>query len=262
MSKRRKALHGVMEQLEKEVEDGHVNEGAHVRLCKRLKKAFNASGDKRKHIKEYLLETLTDDPIASMSVPVGYRDIMEDPDFLQELVKKKGADCTDGKVPDQWWSDLLSGLLPDWMLDQIADTDFLVGSRGIVGVLLAADIDALPHLEAHLDASDVEASALFSLTNPEEGWEEGFPDTQDMLTADARFVRWLLKKPNIYSEEDKKKLQEWAFDYSTPSIHQDAGWREAMGLRTMMDVMSCVVSRALGKTFHEAREMVLEKYPD
>ncbi len=144
MSKRRKALHGVMEQLEKEVADGHVNEGAHVRLCKRLKKAFNASGDKRKHIKEYLLEALTDDPIASMSVPVSYRDIMEDPDFLQELVKKKGEDTADGKVPDEWWRDLLSGLLPDWMLDQIADTDFLVGSRGIVGVLLAADIDALP----------------------------------------------------------------------------------------------------------------------
>lgn len=262
MSKRRKALHGVMEQLEKEVADGHVNEGAHVRLCKRLKKAFNASGDKRKHIKEYLLEALTDDPIASMSVPVGYRDIMEDPDFLQELVKKKGEDTADGKVPDEWWRDLLSGLLPDWMLDQIADTDFLVGSRGIVGVLLAADIDALPHLEAHLDACDVEASALFSLTDPEGGLAECYPDTQDMLTADARLVRWLLKKPNIYSEEDKKKLQEWAFDYSTPSIHQDAGWREAMGLRHMTDVISCVVSRALGKSYEEALAMSLAKYTD
>lgn len=262
MSKRRKALHGVMEQLDQEVADGHVNEGAHLRLCKRLKRAFDAAPNKLKHIKSYLLEVMTDDPIAAISVPLKYRHcILESPEFLSSLLdlkrKESGSTADDiAPIPAHWWGDLLTGVAPDWIFMQLHDRDFLLLARGIVGILLATDDEALPHVEAHLDGLGVKPSALFALAVPEGGTEGVDPEVTHVLEADARFVRWLLKD-ETYTEDEQKQLREHAFDFSDPDVHRDASWLKAMGLRDTMDVMACVVSRALGRTFHEARERAI-----
>ena len=252
-----------MEQLEKEVEDGHMNEGAHLRLSKRLRRVFLATPGKRKHIRSYLLEVLTEDPIAAMSVPMKYRTILESPEFLGELFRAKRTALNEASttyvatIPDVWWEDLLSGVVPEWIFDSLEDVDFLIHARGIVGILLATDDEVLPHIEKHLDRQSIKPSVLFALKNPE-GYHDGAPDVSHMLNADARFIRWLLKD-TAYSEADRAQLQEWAFEYSDPETHKDATWREALGLRHMMDVMSCVLSCALGKSFAEAREMALLK---
>jgi hypothetical protein len=199
MSKRRKALHGVMKQLDSEVAEGHLNEGAHLRLCNRLKRAFDATSGKRKHIESYLFETLEDDPIATMSVPLKYRTIIECPTFLATLLERKRAACTGGTIPDVWWEDLLAGIASDWIFDDLADRDFLSHARGVVSVLLVTDGEVLAHLEKHLTKLGTKPSALFAL-KPIEGYEEGWPDVSHALNADARFIRWLLKDDG-YPEE-------------------------------------------------------------
>jgi hypothetical protein len=260
MSKRRKALHGVLEQLTTEVEGGHVNEGAHVRLSKKLKAAFCATPSKRKHIRSYLREVLTDDPIAAISVPIKYRTILEGPEFLASLFRRKREELDEPTIPDTWWEDLLSGVAPEWIFEQLEDVDFLQHARGIVGVLIATDDEVLPHLEKHLDRMKIKPSALISVKNPE-GYGEGWPEATHLFNADCRIIKWILKD-DAYSEEDRKQLMEWSFDHSDPDMHRDPSWREALGLRGLMDVMSCVISRALGKSFAEAREMAMAKYGD
>ena len=268
MSKRRKALHGVMSQLEQEVEQGNANSGALVRVSKKLKLAFNATSDKQRHIRAYLQEVLVDDPLAAMSVPVKYRhDILECPNFLARLfrAKRKAANAgTDDfvPIPDLWWADFLAGTVCEWIFDDdnLDDPEFLSHARGVVGILVATDDETLPHMEKHLDRLGVAPSKLFATKNPE-GYSEGLPETHHVLNADCRMIRWLLKDP-AYSEADRAQLKEWAFDYSEPEAHRDPSWREAMGLRNIVDVMSCVISRSLGKSFAEAREMAIAKYKD
>lgn len=260
MSKRRKALHGVMVQLDQEVADGHLNEGAHLRLCNRLKRAFDATSGKRKHIESYLLETLEEDPIATMSVPIKYRTIIECPMFLTALFERKRAACKDGKIPTIWWEDLLAGIVTEWLFDNLEDREFLSHARGVVGILLATDNEVLPHLEKHLDKIGMKPSLLFAL-KPIADYEEGWPDVTHALNADARFIRWLLKDDG-YSEEDKAQLLEWAFEYADKDAHLDDSWLEAMGLRNIVEVMSCLVSHTLGKTFAQAREMIYAKRVD
>jgi len=256
-----------MSQLQKEAEDGNVNTGALVRVSKKLKLAFNATSDKERHIKAYLQEVLVDDPLAAMSIPVKYRhDILECPNFLAQLFRAKrkalNVSVHDGKIPDLWWADFLGGTVCEWFFDDdnLDDPEFLSHARGVVGILIATDDDALPHIETHLDQLKVAPSKLFAIKNPE-GYARGLPETRDILNADCRIIRWLLKD-KAYSEADRKQLKEWSFDYSEPDVHRDESWRTAMGFRHMVDVMSCVVSRALGKSFEEALAMSIAKHSD
>jgi len=256
MSKRKTVLHEVMEQLDKEVEEGNLNEGAHLRLCKRLKTAFDEAPTRRKHIKSYLLDTLLDDPIAALSVPVKYRSILDCPKFLTALfdAKRKESD----PISEVWWADLLEGLVPAWVFDHLDDNDFLCNVRGVVGILLATDDDTLVPLEKHLDKHKITPTKLFAL-EPTQGYAEFWPNVSHVLGADARFIRWLLADDG-YSEAEKKQLREYAFDHSEHSAHTDEGWRAAMGFGDMIQVVSCVTNRALGKSFEEARAMALAKY--
>lgn len=267
MSKRSKALHGVMSQLQKEAEDGNVNTGALVRVSKKLKTAFNATSDKQQHIRAYLQEVLVDDPLGGMSIPVKYRhDILECPSFLAQLFRAKrkaiNVSVHDGQIPDIWWADFLTGAVCEWFFDDdnLSDPEFLSHARAVVGILIATEDDALPHMEKHLDRLGVAPSKLFAIKNPE-GYESGAPETHDILNADCRIIRWLLKD-KAYSEADRKQLKEWSFDYSEPEVHKDESWRAALGFRHITDVMSCVLSRALGKSFEEALAMSIAKYPD
>lgn len=135
MSKRRKALHAIMEQLEEEVEAGNVNEGAHLRLCKRLKRAYDAPSCRMEHIRSYLLDVLKSDPISAVSVPLKYRYFtLELPAFLAALFRAKreelnkslaGDDLAEDykEIPASWWEEFLMGAAPEWMFANMDDRD-------------------------------------------------------------------------------------------------------------------------------------------
>ena len=115
-TKGKRALHRAMEQLDREVEQGNANEGAHVRLAKRLKAVHDATPDpKERHIREYLLEQLVDHPIASMTTPAKYGDLIEDPDFLRQLLHRKRKE--EKPIPVRWWAELMDGMLVEWYFD-------------------------------------------------------------------------------------------------------------------------------------------------
>ena len=264
MSKRRAALHAVMEQLETEVEAGNVNEGAHLRLCKRLKRAYDAPSCRMEHIRSYLIDVLKSDPISAASVPMKYRYFtLELPAFLAALFRAKRTELnkdsgTDDykEIPASWWEEFLMGAAPEWMFANMNDRDFLLNARAFLGILIATDDDSLCHVEAHLDRLKVKPSALFPVAAPDADSGREDLGVSHMLDADPRFVRWLLKD-EAYTEDEREQLRAQAFDFSTPDVHDDAGWREALGLRNIDEVRSCVAVCALGSTFREARERVI-----
>ena len=256
-SKRKRALHSAMTQLETEVEQGHVNEGAHVRLSQRLKTAHDATPDeKTRHIRQYLHESILEDPFGgTMSIPCKYRWMIEDQAFLRRLIHAKR---NKGGVPikNAWWTDLMDGMLPEWMLHRSDDHALRSIFRSITITLLRVRWHTLAHVETHLSKLNLVPADLFPL-DPPENTEDYWATVWQAIEADARFVRWLLKGKDKggYSPAHRARLREYAFDHADAMARKDPEWLKALGLRNIMEYMGCEVNRMLGSSFVDARAM-------
>ena len=254
-SKRKRALQNALTQLEREVEEGHVNEGAHVRLSKCLKSAHDATPDDRTmHVRTFLIDMLVEDPFGAMSVPSKDRHIIEDEAFLRQLIHKKRKG---GKqIKSNWWECLLDGLLPEWMLENPDDQAIRSIFRSIAITLLRVRWHTLVPLEEHLDKLKIVPAELFFLDPPEDD-EDCFGSVWQALSADARFVRWLLKgkEKGGYSPAHRARLREYAFDHADKMARDDPEWLKALGLRNIMEYMGCELNRMMGSSFADARAM-------
>lgn len=254
-----------MSQLDHEVANGNLNEGAHLRMCKHLKDVYDAhTNGKNRHIQKYLTAMLVDNPLGSKHVPCNYRHIMQDHKFLWQLLcakrKKSGAPVT-----DKWWDDFMEGFVPEWMLQDTGDDVVMGIVRMSILVMLNAHWNTIEVIERRLNKLGMVPATLFPLNRPrpvnigDEAAEEGFElDVWYALASDARFVRWLLKDSDTgYSHEDAIQLREYAFEMADKATTRDEGWQRTLGLRNLHDVVHVELSRMLGHSFEEAREMAL-----
>lgn len=254
-SKRKRALHSAMTQLETEVEQGHVNEGAHVRLSQCLKTAHDATPDgKTRHVRAYLIDALVDNPFAAINVPLQHRWLIENQAFLRRLIQAKRKE--EVPIKDDWWADLMEGLLPEWMVEKSDDQSLRSICRATVITLLRVRWHTLSPLEAHLNKLKVVPSELFPLDPPEDTTDY-YATVWDAVEDDARFVRWLLKGKDKggYSPAQRARLREYAFDHADAMARKDPEWLKALGLRNIMEYMGCELNRMLGKSFVDARAM-------
>ena len=247
-----RAFQKALTQLEKEVEEGHVNEGAQVRLSKCLKLAHDATPDDRtKHVRAFLVDMLVQAPISAMSVPLDDRHIIEDERLLRELIHAKRKD---GQEIRRLVGGPARGLCPR-MLEDPNDQGIRSIFRSIAITLLRVRWHTLAPLEAHLDKLKVVPAELFFLDLPADA-TDCWASVWHGLSADARFVRWLLKgkEKGGYSPAHRARLREFAFDHADKMARDDPEWLKALGLRNIMEYMGCELNRMLGKSFVEARD--------
>ena len=257
-------LANAMTQLESEVSKGNVNGGAHLRLCKRLKDVYDArTNSKNTHIRKYLITMLVDDPSASWSVPIDYRDLLTDPVFLRQLLHTKRKQ--DGAPIDaQWCDDFMEGYLPPFYVEDAEDEKLMSLGRLSVLAMLCTRWNTIEMVERRLDKLGIVPVDLF----PVEGDcpEEASDDPRDnlhvwyALASDPRFIRWLLKDSDkSYTKENVLKLKEHAFNMGDKMATQDDGWMQALGVRDTHDLLTIKLNMMLGKSFEEAREMALSQ---
>lgn len=254
MSKRRRAIQDAMSALDEEVDKGGVNSGAHVRLSKCLKTVYDAeNAQKTKVIRGYLLEQLVNSPFDAISVPFKYKSIVENEAFLRELVRMKRREGT--PIPQDWWVDLMEGLLPNWMLESPDDKALRSIFRATVIVLLRVRWHTLEPLMAHLNKLGIAPSELFPVNDDDDDAE--WAHVWNALRADARLVRWLLKGKDKggYSRAHVSEIQQFSFDHADKMARDDPKWLRALGLQNIQEYMGCAVTRMLGQSFKEARAM-------
>jgi len=267
----KQSLHRVMAQLQTEAARGDVNTGAHVRIANRLKSAFDAH-DKRKDrcIQQYMIDCLVDDPFGAMSVPSQHRHLMEDPVFLRRLIHvKRKRDGT--PIEDKWWDDFMEGYLPEWLFFQPDDVVLQCIARTCTVMALSARWHVLEPIERRLNKLGIAPHKFFPIrdgpppplfpTGPDSEDEFGF-DVWNALNVEPRFLRWLLKPDADYSESERERLQERAFDVGDKASMRDEGFLRALGLRGPNDHFYTTVHRLIGKSFVEARACALEKLPN
>ena len=257
MDRRKRMLQDVMSTLEEEVEKGNVNEGAHLRLCKKLKRAHDAaSGAKRKHVEALFHEMFVDDPYLAEMIPLTYRHYMIDPHFLRMLITKKRKFSSDRKIPDRWWADLMQGVLPEWMF-QMQQPEMVSGCRGVIGLILETKRHTMEPLEKHLNKHNCVPSKLFpATTNPDDDVEAEGSEVWTVLRTDSRFLRWLLKEEHGYSPEEVMQLRKYALSYSNLKSFRDEMFLRAMGLKNGHDAMHLALNMAIGKDFAESLALV------
>ena len=267
----KQTLHRVMAQLQTEAEKGDVKTGAHVRIANRLKSAFDAH-DKRNdaYIQEYLIDCLVYDPFGAMSVPSQHRHLMEDPFFLRKLIHtKRKRDGT--PIDDKWWDDFMEGYLPEWMFFQSDDVVLQCIARTCTVMALGARWHVLEPIERRLNKLGIAPHKFFPIrdgpppslfpTGPDSEDEFGL-DVWNALDIEPRFLRWLLKPDADYSESERERLQERAFDKGDKASMRDERFLHALGLRGLADHLYATIHRLLGKSFAESRAIVLDKLPD
>jgi hypothetical protein len=264
-------LHRVMSQLQTEAEEGHVNSGAQVRIANRLKSAFEAH-EKRKDrcIREYLIDCIVDDPFGAMSVPSEHRHLMEDPNFLRRLIHTKRK--RDGApIEDKWWDDFMTGYLPEWMFNEPDDVVLQCIARTCTVMALDARWHVLEPIERRLNKLGIAPHKFFPIrdTRPPslfpvgpESQEEFGLDVWHALETEPRFLRWLLKPDAEYTNCERERLQEWAFDQGDKASYRDEGFLRALGLRGLADHLHASIHRVLGKSFVESRALVLDRLPN
>ena len=264
-------LQRTMSQLQTETEKGHVNTGAQVRIANRLKSAFEAhEKSKSLCIQEYLIDCFVDDPFGAMTVPSEHRHLMEDPTFLRKLIHAKRK--RDGvPIKNKWWDDFMEGYLPEWMFNDPKDLILQCIARTCIVMALSARWHVLDPIERRLNKLGIAPHELFPVcdarpptmfpTGPESEDEFGL-DVWHALETEPRFLRWLLKPDADYSESERERLQERAFDQGDKASTRDERFLHALGLRSMLDHLYATIHRLIGKSFAESRALVLDKLPD
>lgn len=276
MSKRKRALQNMMTQLEEEVENGHVNEGAHVRLSAALKKAHDATGDgsRTRHIREYLIDQVVQVPESISSVTVSAaNNLVNKPEFLERVIVERWRRSPDKGITDAWFDDLLRGVIEPGLFDT---GDLHCSARHAIYLVLETSLGfarndiLLSALMRHLNRYAPKPSEVFplgpsdrELREDDNGIDsEELPDVFGALSVNADFISWLLKPcrngctEHGYTYAEVERLRMFAFVYGLDRGPTSATWRCALGLRHMDDARACHRCVRNGYTFAQALALV------
>ena len=284
MSARKDAMQTVMAALDKEAEDGNVNNGAYVRLANALKAAHRTATNKRKrHVLKYLLEQAADYPESLSMVCHPYWRLTRRVHFLKRLIQAKKRNRTTA-IPVTWWDGLMEGLIDENVFDN--GDEHCSGRYDIFRIVQLCGShegwdDATMALERRLNKIAPIPSEVFPLRSHRierrlEGWREelaetggaeigtgAMPDVWAMLNNSPSFIGWLLKPIRTqagvqdptdhgFNEEEVERLREYAFFWgmdrrnSLPTL-----WMGTLGLRSNLHADVCLRHMQRGVPFAE-----------
>ena len=280
-------MQSLMATLDKEAEDGNVNNGAYVRLANALKAAHkNTSGTPKRHVLKYLLEQALSFPESLSIVCNPYWRSTRRVHFLDRLIRAKKRNRTTA-IPARWWDNLMEGLIDENIFDN--GDEYCSARHDIFRIIQLCGShegwdDATRALERRLNKIAPIPREIFPLRSHRierrlEGWREelaetggaeigtgAMPDVWAMLNNSPSFIGWLLK-PNRegtgfdhgFNEEEVERLREYAFFWgmdrrnSLPTL-----WMGVLGLRSNLHAEVCLRHMQRGVPFAE----VLEKTKD
>jgi len=242
-------LHAMQDELDAFARKGEIKDGTRLALSNRLMAIHQAqAGLRKRHVEEYLIEAISESPFALMNVPFDDYELVQDPRFLRRLLTRKRS--RDGApIKDDWMDDFMEGMIPEWAADPKDPTYGFLRAATIVS--LETRFYTLESVERRLDKLKLTPATLFPIEGEYDG--EGELSAWEAVAAEPRFARWLLKPGHDYTEEQVAKLREWAIDMSNQTAERDQGWRDAVGLPTMHDVIAHRMHQMLGQISAEAR---------
>ncbi len=246
---RDRTLHLTMTVLDKEMEDQNLNDGAYLRLSNALMAVKEANeAEKRGVITQYLLKQICWKPLSAASVPMEERRLIERPEFINAVFKKRTTDAETANLShDAWKEKLLRGLFCPVMLDEEKKSFSYQWFRDVLLAVLRARCNMLEPLERFLNEKNI--SPFHTHFPMGDGRLDECPE---VLLVEPGFLWWLLN-PEIYDRHkfeqwEVLKLQEYAFrsfflhlaSFNTekqPEINE-LKFIAALGLRGRNDVVA------------------------
>lgn len=275
----------VMAALDKEAEDGNVNNGAYVRLANALKAAHRTVTDKpKRHVLKYLLEQALSFPETLSMVCGPYWQHTRRVHFLERLIRAKKRDRATA-IPVGWWNDLMEGLIDENIFDN--SDEHCSARHDIFRIIQLCGShegweDATRALERRLNKIAPIPREIFPLRSHRierrlEGWREeiaetdeigsgAMPDVWAMLNNSPSFIGWLIKPDRVlrfggdptyhgFNDEEVERLREYAFFWgmdrgnSLPTL-----WMGTLGLRSQLHANVCFYHMQRGVPFAEVFE--------
>ena len=258
-----------MEALDTEAEEGNVNGGAHLRLSKRLKTAYDAELERPyAAIATYLVIQTAEDPNSLAYVPRVYRGLTDRPHFIRRVValrwEKVPPDSNAG-ANRKWVRELLESLFCEEMLDEDTKDFSLDWFREVLEAVLESDAGLYPALERHLDRIEVSPFHVCPCG-------KGTLDVNAMpkeLELEPRMLWWMLNPKSFddfkYVPWEVTALQQHAFAHQVAEkCEGNVRFAHALGLRGPADlVLLNELTRQGTVGFEEGRAIALEEpYPD
>lgn len=240
-----RAFFHVLDVIDEQGVEGNVKEQGQIEIANAMKAAY-AVASSSDSVKAVLLEQLADYPASAATVGHRYRATIETSDFLNDLYERKCAPT--GTVDDDWLETLLYNLFPDEMIN---DHEFKYSwFRVVVHAILGTRSDAyykairkvLPQLEIY-------PSHLHGNMHPQ------------TISIEPRFIEWHVGVHTDnweYKPEEIEALQEYAFLCRDSIAERDPSFAPALGLLDKSSIDSCARYMAEGKSFTQARRLVVE----
>lgn len=209
---RDRTVHLTMTVLDKEMEDQNLNDGAYLRLSNALMAIKEANeAEKRGVITRYLLKQICWKPLSAASVPMEERRLIERPEFIHAVFKKRTTDAeTKYLSHDAWKEKLLRGLFCPVMLDEEKKSFSYQWFRDVLLAVLRARCNMLEPLEKFLNEKNISPfHAHFPMGDGR------LDECPEVLLVEPGFLWWLLN-PEVYDRHtfeqwEVLKLQEYAF---------------------------------------------------
>ena len=209
---RDRTVHLTMTVLDQEMEDQNLNDGAYLRLSNALMAIKEANeAEKRGVITQYLLRQICWKPLSAASVPLHERRLIERPEFIHAVFKKRTTDAeTKYLSHDAWKEKLLRGLFCPVMLDEEKKSFSYQWFRDVLLAVLRARCNMLEPLEKFLNEKNISPfHAHFPMGDGR------LDECPEVLLVEPGFLWWLLN-PEVYDRHtfeqwEVLKLQEYAF---------------------------------------------------
>ena len=268
----KRALHEAMEALDGEAEQGNVNGGAHLRLSKKLKEAYDAELARPQEAQTtYLVIQTAEDPNSLAYVPRVYRGLTDRPWFLRRVMgwrvnKFPNAQISDVKANRKFVRELMDSLFCEEMLDEDTKEFSLDWFREVLEAVLEANVGLFHYLEKHLDQIDVSPFHVCPCG-------QGALDVNDMpraLALEPRLLWWMLNPKALddfkYEPWEVTALQRHAFAHQVADkCDGNVRFAHALGLRGPDDLvrMNIMTNLVPDTPFLKARTLALkESYPN
>ena len=261
-----------MEALDAEAEEGNVNGGAHLRLSKKLKEAYDAELARPHEAQTtYLVIQTAEDPTSLVCVPRVYRGLTDRPWFLRRVMgwrvnKFPNAQISDVKANRKFVRELLDSLFCEEMLDEDTKEFSLDWFREVLEAVLEANVGLFHYLEKHLDKIDVSPFHVCPCGH-------GSLDVNDMpraLELEPRLLWWMLNPKALddfkYAPWEVTALQRHAFEHQVADkCDGNVRFAHALGLRGPDDLvrLNTLTNQFPNKPFLKARALTLQApYPN
>lgn len=268
---RKRMIQEVQNEIDKEAAEGNINEGAYLRLGKKVKAAYEYS-EVDQHgagVYCYLIKQLLEHPESAAVIPKEFRSYVESPKFVKALIAMR-IRCVEetGDAGQDWRTDWLQnffkGMFPqDTMLDEESPKEFdREWFQKVIVCLLEARRDLVEPLMDHMDEIEVYPSHA--------GGEigHGYTTTETLPLAvkhEPRFLWWLLNPGTVddftYEPWEVEMMQQHAYEHRANTLDQrNRKFLGALGLRGIGDLKECeALTEKQDKTFADAKAIVLAK---